>query len=738
MFMQILLNKLHHSDLNARKVNPCEKSDAQLIASIKAKGLLENLIVIPHSTLADNYEVTGGGRRLAALKLLQADGHLPEDHQVACKLDDSDHPIETSLAENMIRAAMPPADEYEAFAQLVGAGATVSDIALRFGIEEKTVRQRLSLGKLAPGILEAYRNDEIDFERLKALTLTDDHELQQTLFKRFKESAWNYRAHNIKQIITEDCIPSTSKIGQFVSVDTYLEAGGAVTPDLFERDLIYFEDTALLYELVEKRLQDEKAALLEQGWKWVEAMRDVEHATLNEYGQIHPEPVDVPQEVTAEIDKIDGRLDELNCMDEDLWTEELDEEETNLYARKRELDSVVKSHLGFTEDMRSNAGCIAIVGMGGKIKLYEGLVRAEDMEPAQDEETPSTDQENGDNEEKPKEFKPGQTLAQDLTAHRLLITKSWLASDYSLAFDLLLYSLCMDVFNTSYYYVSKPLDLQVSRTPCRSSRDDIDDTPAKARLDKVAESFDLSWMNKDKAEAFAALSVKSMDEKQRLFAYCVAEALHGSLDIDDANPIFEATGERLNIDLADDWRPTADNFWGRINKTHGLAFASRTLGAEWALAHSKDKKATLCTRLEAIYGGRDAASFPASVREEAARWLPDFMTFGDAVEGLPAEPTQAIQVNGNAVPEERLTDESQSQDTDDLPAKPAGNDQDTGPMEEGATGGNGDPTPFMKDHIQVIHVTDKKPDDGEDKTSPKEQVTDITDEALPAFLQDVG
>src|SRR6516162_4392411 len=65
--------------------------------------------------------------------------------------------VETSLAENTIRAAMHPADQFVAMASLIDGGATIEDVARRFGSSERHVRQRLRLGKLAPQLLDAYR-----------------------------------------------------------------------------------------------------------------------------------------------------------------------------------------------------------------------------------------------------------------------------------------------------------------------------------------------------------------------------------------------------------------------------------------------------------------------------------------------------------------------------------------------------------------------------------------------------
>src|SRR3546814_2495426 len=149
------LHKLANSPCNARKTAPSEAAEAELRASIAVHCLQQNLVVTPANG-EGVYEVIAGGRRLAALKALQAEGKLPPDCAVPCFIR-TENAAGLSLAENIVRQAMHPADQFEAFAALVDADETVPAIASRFGVSEKLVRQRLKLGKVAPKLLEIGR-----------------------------------------------------------------------------------------------------------------------------------------------------------------------------------------------------------------------------------------------------------------------------------------------------------------------------------------------------------------------------------------------------------------------------------------------------------------------------------------------------------------------------------------------------------------------------------------------------
>ena len=106
---EIPLCRLALAPENVRKTPPDEFAQEQLQASIKARGLLENLVAHTDGSDADGSErfaVVAGGRRLAALQALAEDGTLHADHPVPCKIAANGDAGEFSLAENVIRVAM--------------------------------------------------------------------------------------------------------------------------------------------------------------------------------------------------------------------------------------------------------------------------------------------------------------------------------------------------------------------------------------------------------------------------------------------------------------------------------------------------------------------------------------------------------------------------------------------------------------------------------------------------------
>jgi ParB family chromosome partitioning protein len=180
--VSIPLNKLVASPLNVRETGGQTIED--LAASIQAHGLLHNLVV---AKKGDKHHVIAGTRRFAALRKLAKEKAIPKTFDVPCRVIDAAGSTETSLAENVIRTAMHPADQFDAFRSLVDEGMGVEEIAARFGVTATTVRQRFKLANVAPRLFELYRADEINLDQLMALAVTDDHAAQERVWDSAQE-----------------------------------------------------------------------------------------------------------------------------------------------------------------------------------------------------------------------------------------------------------------------------------------------------------------------------------------------------------------------------------------------------------------------------------------------------------------------------------------------------------------------------------------------------------------------
>ena len=656
----IPLSQLVLSPANVRKTPATAAEDAELEASIRAKGVLQNLII--HSVHDGLYEVDAGGRRLGILQKLAAEGVINADDKIPCKIEEPEDAAETSLAENTIRAAMHPADEFVAMAALIDAGATVEDAALRFGTSERHVRQRLRLGKLAPELLDAFRAGDIGLEAVTAFTLGADHAAQLAVWAQLKEHSY-ISPHRIRHLLTESSIALDSDLGLFVGAEAYEAAGGTITHDLFNADDEGFMDDAALVRRLAIEKLEAKAVELRADWVWAKAALDLEYGALAQYARLRPRPAEVPAELAEEIEQIEQSLGELEEIDADAFTSELAAEAERLEERRAEIDDLVEGLAVYSDQDRARAGVIVTIGDRGEFRLYEGLIERVTARDAphreagagnagDDDETWSPGDGDDDGNVEPsasrlspeqalrKELGFSQSLVDDLKAHRHQITRAHLAGNFEVAFDLALYALCADLFDRFRYHTN-PLDLRAIEAAPRSSLNDLSGTPADRLIEAQRVALDLDWLKLPPVEGFAALVALPPSAKQKLFAWCIASCLKPQLAIEDrADPVLEAAGSRLAIPFADCWRPTAANYWGRVKKAHGLTVGAEIFGERWARDHAGYKKPLLADALETAF---DPAKSEACIglgqtaRDQAAAWLPPGMAYAAAESSPPAD-----------------------------------------------------------------------------------------------------
>ena len=662
LIREVPLSRLALAPENVRKTPADPIAEAEMKASIATHGLLENLVVrMDGPADAGTWAVVAGGRRLAAMKALADDGTIDADHPVPCLVAaNPDMAGELSLAENIVRIAMHPADQVIAFTKLADAGLSVGSIAARFGTAERLVEQRLRLGNVAPDLLDAYRADEIDLEVVKAFSVTPDHARQMAAWEQVAGQGYRPSAWQVKRLLTEERIPGTSAVARFVGVEPYEAAGGKVLRDLFSKDddsAVWLDDPALLNNLAMENLRVFKDEL-ETRWKWATAMVEVDWNTTARYGRIYPEPAERTPEEQAEIEKLETRQGVLAELDDDAWTEELVREAETIEERLDEIEGGIEARAVYRREDFGIAGCIATIGRDGTLQVIQGLVTPEDMPKQTAAETDGAGtSHDGDDDghaagigtdagrisgptlsgpmnlpkdreaEARKEAGVGIGLADDLRSIRTALAKAKLAGDFEAAFDLMLFQLGRSVFTDG--YKAHALDIAVRETADRpamrmNDADFASWSPGEAMLeDRSGLSFD--WLEiEDDGESFAALRALSQAEKQALFAACVARTVKGQLAFEPlARPELEVTVARLDIDFASHVRPTADMLWSRINKGRILDIARSVLSPAWASARSKNKKPDLAKAMEEAFAAGDPPlGLHADDHAAALAWLP--------------------------------------------------------------------------------------------------------------------
>ena len=433
--------------------------------------------------------------------------------------------------------------------------------------------------------------------------------------------------------------------------------------------MLTFENVALAEKLALAKLE-EHAAPLRDEWKWVEVALEPEPHRQG-WSRLHPVPLDVPEDVSAEHDRVCARIVELERIDdEDAWTDEMGEELDTLYEKRAELTMQVDECLGFTPEQKAASG--VIVGPGhDEVTEAKGILNPEDIAaieeanraaraeqdaaPDKGDDGSTTDGddtdaaslsrtkaapdilpgqpaglsrtaeaiENGEVETERKDAPiHSQSLDLDLRQTRRQILAAHVAGDFGTAFDMLLWQMAQGILTITYVSGS-PLECRFTAERDAAGTADLSDTAASGLLAAHKDALDLDFLEiKDAGESFAALCALPDEDKQTLFAYCVSAML-----VRQSTPVIEAVGSRLTIDVAAFWRPTAENYWGRVKKDVCLDAARETVGTEWANNRKDQKKAVLAQSMETLFAdGKGVSIAPEGIRAAKA-WLPEGMAF---------------------------------------------------------------------------------------------------------------
>ncbi len=259
----IPLEQLHPAKTNVRKFQSKQIDD--LVPSISRLGLLQPLLVrLANDDSADNsYEVIAGQRRYHALCKI-SEGKNPDPVPCLIMNDDDDAiAIEASLSENIDRLPMDEIDQYKAFTALQKTGLDVEEIASRFGVTERLVRQRLAIAKLYSPILTAYRKEEIEPSTIRTLTMASRVKQKKWWALYRSEDEYAPTGRNLKRWLL-----GGGDIRVSHALFALKEYDGALVSDLFGDDQ-YFDSAEKFWCLQNIAIAETKERYLKDGWQEV-------------------------------------------------------------------------------------------------------------------------------------------------------------------------------------------------------------------------------------------------------------------------------------------------------------------------------------------------------------------------------------------------------------------------------------------------------------------------------------
>jgi ParB family chromosome partitioning protein len=201
---------------------------------------------------------------------------------------------------------------------------------------------------------------------------------------------------------------------------------------------------------------------------------------------------------------------------------------------------------------------------------------------------------------------------------------------------------------------------------------------ATETIGEQRQALDQSWAGyTTMSERFDAF--RQLDEEARAawIGFAIARTLEPTLNVTEGyrvNGFHDHLGRLLDIKVEEWWRPTAQNFFGRVKKDVILD-ALEEIGGTTLRARYKDaKKGDLANTAGALCEGKGIIE--AEIRDKALAWLPDAMRF-DGIE----QPAKLLLLATEEEPDEDddgFEDGGEDDGTDTDTGAGAGGDEDAG------------------------------------------------------------
>lgn len=673
----IPFNKLVLSQSNVRRVK-AGVSIEQLAESIAQRTLLQSLnvraVVDGDGNETGMFEVPAGGRRYRALELLVKQKRMAKTQAVPCVVREGGIAEDDSLAENDERVGLHPLDQFRAFKTLSDAGLSDEDIAARHFVTPAIVKQRLRLASVSPKLHEVYAEDGMTLEQLMAFSLTADHARQEQVWENASRSGHD-EPYQIRRALTENTVRASDRRARFVGVNAYEQAGGAIERDLFEHDDGgWLQDVALLDRLVTEKLTAEAETIAKEGWKWISLAVDFPYGHTGQLRELEGKPADLSTEEQATIDALNAEQAKLefDYQDADELPDEVDQRLSEIEAA---LMAFEERAIIYEPTDIACAGVFVSIDAEGRLLVDRGYVRPEDAAPRQDPEAgqavdmPSTEGQSTDGpapgvqrtaisvagpaadteDEDEDSARPlPDRLITELTAHRTLALRDALAESPAITFQAVLHNFVLTAF---YRFAASGSCLEIGlRTPTFPTqapglRDSVSAKAVEARHE--------SWkarLPKDEKDLWDALTALDGTAQASLFAHCASFAVNAVYEpakrynegrvsahsvktrLDQADVLARAVG----LDMVQaGWKPTVDNYLGRVTKPRILEAVREAKGESSAQLIDHLKKGDMANEAERLLDGSGwlpeplrlvAVEAETAQQEAEAGPLPEFLS----------------------------------------------------------------------------------------------------------------
>jgi len=637
----IPLNKLVLSQSNVRRVK-AGVSIEELAEDIAQRTLLQSLSVRPvldaEGQETGMFKIPAGGRRFRALELLVKQKRLAKTALIPCVVREGGIAEEDSLAENIQRVALHPLDQFRAFQALRDKGLGEEEIAARFFVTPAVVKQRLRLASVSDKLLDIYAEDGMTLEQLMAYTVTNDHARQEQVWEGLSHS-YNKEPYQIRRQLTEGAVRAADRRVQFVGIEVYEAAGGAVMRDLFQQDDGgWLQDPGLLDRLVAEKLRAEAEILCAEGWKWIAVATDFPYGHTAGLRRLAGETAALTAEENATLAALTAEYNEISEIYSD--AEELpDEVDRRLGEIEAAMDALENRPVRYDPAEIIRAGIFVSIDNEGAPRIERGFVRPEDEAPVEPVESGDGEAPEADNPDRPVQraviivggappsheadtpeeddaIRPlSDRLVTELTAHRTLALRDAVANDPQIAFLAVLHALCLNAFYR--YATDSCLEIAARSSGFAAQAPGLAETPSAKAIDLRHDQW-AKQLPEDPADLWNTLAALDHDSQAALFAHCASLTVNVVKEPQNRRPGAFTHGDQLaravNLDMAAaGWKPNVDNYLGRVPKARILEAVREAKGVHSAQLIDHLKKPEMAKEAQRLL--------------EGTGWLPEPLRF---------------------------------------------------------------------------------------------------------------
>ena len=221
---QIPLSSVTPSPMNPRKTFD-DAALQELADNIEKQGLLQPITVRPikgartfaviegNADFHPKYEIVCGERRYRAFSKLcdkwntigntDSEGNpynnFTDITAIVREMTDEEA-FEAMITENLQRRDVDPIEEAFAFAQLIKAGKTAEDIALKFGKSVRFIQDRVKLNSLIPELMLALKDEKMSISAAMLISKLDG-DTQRKFFSQYQYNSQGFSKHNAENFV---------------------------------------------------------------------------------------------------------------------------------------------------------------------------------------------------------------------------------------------------------------------------------------------------------------------------------------------------------------------------------------------------------------------------------------------------------------------------------------------------------------------------------------------------------